>query len=50
MRSIVQKDASSEYHVRDHKEVVGERDATNIKYLLHLLARLLEGRPLKKAV
>ena len=48
--SIFRKEKSAEYNVLDHKEILGEQDATNFKYLLLLLARLLEGRPLKKVV
>ena len=39
-----------EYHVLDYADILGEQDETNFKYLLLLLARLLEGRPLKKAI
>ena len=48
--SIFRKDETNKYHVLDQEDTLGEQDAANFKYLLLLLARLLEGRPLKKVV
>ena len=48
--SVFKKDEDGEYRDLDRKETLGEQDAQNFAYLVLLLARLLEGRPLKKVV
>ena len=47
---IFKKGGNSDYHLLDRKGDLGDQDLRNCNYLLLLLARPLEGRPLKKAI
>ena len=46
--SIFGRDA--EQHELDHADKLGDQDATNFHFFLHLQARLLEGKPLAKCI
>jgi hypothetical protein len=48
--SIFSKGEDGEAHANDQVETLGEQDEINFMYFLHLLARLLEGRPLAKCI
>ena len=48
--SIFRPGPDGKPHPYDHSSVLGNQDEENFRFFLLLLARLLEGRPLKRAV